>query len=396
VNIQEQRRKAMGWHARCNDAPDTSGMNRAAEATAALSKEALDWYKQVRIEDAPARKRLEDKAYEVADQQLQSSRTQDALAKDYDAYNKSTFRPLEQSIVADANAFDTPQRRQAAADEAMADVNKGFAATNSAAARTMAANGLDPGSARAMAVQEGRSVDQAKANAGAAFTARRGVETIGAARKMDAASLGRGLASNQATSASLALTAGNNAVANTGVPVNSNAQANAQMGQGFSTAMQGQQISGNLYGQQAQIQGQDSGLFGALGGVAGAFAGSTSGSAMLAGLSDVNMKTDIKDMSDEEALAANNATPVQKWKYDPAAMAEKGIAMEPGMEGEKIGPMAQDVQKNMGDKAAPGGKKIDLVTMNGVTMKAVQALDKKINRIAEMIGAGALQAGVTA
>ena len=37
-------------------APDTSGVNRAAEATAALSKEQLDWAKQLYSETAPERR----------------------------------------------------------------------------------------------------------------------------------------------------------------------------------------------------------------------------------------------------------------------------------------------------------------------------------------------------
>jgi hypothetical protein len=40
----------------------------------------------------------------------------------------------------------------------------------------------------------------------------------------------------------------------------------------------------------------------------------------------------------------------------------------------------------MGMHAAPGGKVIDLVTMNGVTNGAVRALDKKVSKIAAAMG----------
>lgn len=43
--------------------------------------------------------------------------------------------------------------------------------------------------------------------------------------------------------------------------------------------------------------------------------------------------------------------------------------------------MEQDVQRTMGDKVAPKGKKIDLVSMNGITMAAVQGLSQKVDRI---------------
>ena len=49
--------------------------------------------------------------------------------------------------------------------------------------------------------------------------------------------------------------------------------------------------------------------------------------------------------------------------------------------------MAQDVQKNMGDKVAPGGKVIDMVSMNGITMGAVQELAKRLKKIESKVSA---------
>lgn len=374
------------------DAPDNSGINAAALASAELSKEALAWYKEKDAQDRPMRDKLANVAYDVAEQQLASSKSNDALAADYADYNKTTFRPLEKSIVAEAESYDTPEKRQAAVDAGLADTNRAFAQTNDATARAMAANGINPGSTRAMSVMQGQGVDQAIANAGSAFNARKGIETVGRAMKMDAASLGRGLASSQATSAQVALTAGNNAVSNTGTPLSASQSATGLVGQGFNTAIQGQQVAGNLYGQAAQntanANSSSGSALGALGGIAGQFAGSSAGSAALVAMSDVNMKTDIEGVSDEEALEATNATPVSKWKYDPAKLASAGIPMPPGAEGENIGPMAQDVNATMGEKAAPGGKKLNLVTMNGLAMKSIQALDKKVNRLAKIIEKG--------
>lgn len=236
------------------DAPDNSGMNTAAVENSKVAADTLAWYKEKDAANKPMQDKLANKAYEVADQQLISSKANDALATDYANYNKTTFRPLEQGIVADAQAYDTPEKRQAAADSAMADTNMAFAKSNQATARTMAANGINPGSTRAMSVQQGQGVDQAIANAGAAYKARQGVETVGNARKMDSASLGRGLASSQATSAQVALTAGNNAVSNTAAPINSMNQSTQTNGQGFNTAISGNNSAGNLWGQSAQIQ----------------------------------------------------------------------------------------------------------------------------------------------
>lgn len=392
----------------CSSAPNTDGINAAAIQTAELGKQALAWYQAKDVADQPMRDKLANKAYEVADQQLASSKASDALAADYADYNKTTFRPMEQGIVSDAQNYDTPEKRQAAADAAMADTNMAFGSANKATAQQLAANGIDPGSTRAMSVMEGQGVNQATANAGAAFKARKGVESVGHAMQMDAASLGRGLPSAQATAAQIAIQAGNSSVANTGVPVTSANTATSLTGNGFSTAINGQQAAGNLYGQQAQIQNgansSNNGLWQAAGTAVGAYFGGPAGAAVGAKvMSDENVKTDIKPVSDEEALAATNATPVKKWKYSPSKMAAEGVPIPPDATGENMGPMAQKVNETMGEKAAPGGKQLNLVTMNGINMKSIQAVDKKVvkltkqvSSLASMIRGGKVQAGARA
>lgn len=363
--------------------PDTSGINQAAVTNANISADTLAWYKEKDARDRPMQQKLADKAYEVADQQLASSKANDALAADYANYNKTTFRPLEQGIVADAQNYDTPQKRQAAADSAIADTNIAFAGVNEANARRLAANGIDPGSTRAMSVMQGQGVDQAVANAGAAFKARKGVESVGHGMKMDAASLGRGLASNQATAAQTAIQAGNSSVSNAGAPITAANQNAATYGQGVSAAVGANTAAGNLYGQQAQIWNTAKGNQNAY----------ELGIGNLLAKSDENVKTDITDATDEEALAAVNKTPVKKWRYDPSKMAEQGIPIPDDASGENMGPMAQQVNKTMGDKAAPEGTELNLVTLNGVNMKVIQALDKKVSKLAKMIQSGQVKAG---
>lgn len=362
-----------------SDAPDTSGVNAAAVANAEIGKETLAWYKEKDALNRPMQDKLAGVAYDIAQQQLESSKANDALAADYADYNKTTFRPLEQGIVADAENYDTPEKRQQAADAAVAGTDLQFARKNEAAARALAANGINPGSTRAMSVMEGQGVDQAIASAGAAYNARKGVETVGYARKMDAASLGRGLASSQATSAQVALTAGNNAVTNTGAPINSMNQSTQTNGQGFNTAISGNSSAGNLYGKAAEIQGQDDGLMGVIGQLGGA---------AISRYSDETLKKDIETASPEQALEEINATPVKNFKYDPAKLAERGIPESEVDAGTSTGPMAQKVNETMGESAAPNSEKINLVTLNGKTMLAVQALDKKINRLAKIIEQG--------
>lgn len=373
MNILYEKRRAMGWHARCSDAPDMSGANAAAMANAELAKESLAFYKQIYAEQAPARERATNTALQVADAQLASMEQQAALSKEYADYNRETFRPVEQQVVADAMAYDTPDRREAEAGQAVADV--GIQAANARQAQTRAQTrmGVNPNSGAATSMQSALSLGEAAAKAGAGNTARKNVETIGFARKMDAAGLGRNLASNSSTAASVALNAGNSATGNASVPVQQAQSAASMMGQGFSTAIQGNNSAGGLYTQAAQISSQDSGLMGALGGVAGSFLGGQGFAKMIP--SDENIKEGVKPVSDEQALDAIEKTPVSSWKYKPGE----------GDGGEHVGPMAQHVQKTMGDKAAPGGKQIDLITMNGVTMAGMAALSRKVDKLTKKV-----------
>ena len=368
-----------------NDAPDTSGMNAAAQANAAIAKESLDWAKQRYAEDAPLRERAQKTAFAVADQSLESMRTQDAMAKDYDNYNKTTFRPLEKSIVADAEAYDTPERQTAAAGAAMGDVAQQFTMQKDATNRDLMRRSVNPNSGKFVGLNNQMSMGQAMAEAQAAKQARDKVETVGRAMKMDAASLGRGLASSQATSAGLALNAGNSATTNAGTPLQQSLNSNSVMNNGFNTAISGNNSAGQIYGNIAGIQqkaneSSNSGL-GMLGNIAGQFAGSQAGSQLISkglmAFSDVNAKENFTPVSGEKTLKAVEkiGDDVQGWDYKPGE----------GDGGTHVGPMAQTVNKYLGEKAAPNGKAIDLISMNGASMKSIAELSKKVNKLTKQV-----------
>lgn len=372
MNILYEKRRAMAWHPRCSDSPDMTAANIAAQSNAELAKESLSFYKQIYAEQAPARQRATDTALKVADAQLASMEQQAALSKEYADYNRETFRPVEQQVVADAMGYDTAERREAEAGQAVADVGIQAANARAAATRSQTRMGVNPNSGAAVSMQGQLSLGEAAAKAGAANTARKNVETVGFARKMDAAGLGRNLASNSSTAASVALNAGNSASGNAAMPVQQSQSAASMMGQGFNTAIQGNSSAGNIFAQSAQISSQDSGLMGALGGVAGQFLGGQGFATMI---SDENAKEGVKPVSDEQALKAIEKTPVSSWKYKPGE----------GDGGEHVGPMAQHVKKTMGEKAAPGGKQIDLITMNGMTMAGMAALSRKVDKLTKKV-----------
>ena len=81
-------------------------------------------------------------------------------------------------------------------------------------------------------------------------------------------------------------------------------------------------------------------------------------SVAIAGLSDWLGGDPNSAMFVAEAV---KATPVSSWRYKDGQ----------GDGGAHVGPMAQNVRKTMGETAAPGGKQIDLISMNGISMAAI-------------------------
>lgn len=359
-----------------SDTPDTSGMNDAARQNAALSKEELDWYKQIYAETKPQRDEASRIAIEQSGLQTEAARKALTQADEAAARYKATFQPLEDQIAANAQEYDTPARREAAATAASADVGAAIAGQREATMRALERSGVSPNSGRVMALQGTADILGASAKAGAANKARREIETIGAAKKMDAAGLGRGVVSSQATQAQLGLQASSAGVTSGLAPVNVANSGATMMGQGFQGAQSALTSAGNLYGQIAGInqktEASNSAMLGGLGQAAGTVAAAYF-------MSDENEKEDVGPASDDEALEAVRETPNNTWRYKEDSPAADGGQMH-------VGPMAQNVAATMGMEAAPGGKVIDLVTMNGITNGAVRALDKKVEKIAAAVG----------
>jgi hypothetical protein len=359
----------------CAKAPDTKGINRAAEATAKLSAEALAWAKQIYAEEAPARAETAALDKRVADSAIAGMDFATMQAKEDDQRHKATFQPLEDKLAADALAFDTPERQAEAAQRATADVETraGRALADHRRDTLRLGGTLDDGRSGAL------DIALARMGASAADQAVQAVKGQGYARMMDAVGVGKGVIGSQATQQQIATGQGNAAVNAAGAGLGATMAGHGTMQQGFGTAIQGQQASGNLYGQAAQLKqnANSGGVWGALGNVAGQFAGSGAGSAMLAGLSDEKKKKKTGKKADgDKALAEVNALPVHDgWEYDPA----KGGPNDGGVP--HTGPMAQDVRATMGEQTAPGGKVIDMVSMQGKVLAGMQAMTKRIERL---------------
>lgn len=382
-----------------------------AKSADQIAQDQLNFNKAVYADGASARTDAQKNSNAVADAQLQGMQFATAQAKSDKAYNEGTFRPLETGLVNDAQNYDTTQRRQTAAQAAQADVDQSFNATNAANERDIARDGIAPGSGKAMSLMQDAAISQAAARAGAGTMAGRNVEQQGYARRMDAAALGRNLPSNQATQQQIAGSTGSASSLAGMQAITAQQSGVPNMNAGFADATAANKSAGQLYGSAADGFGvlnatQTAGI-GNLGSAIGSLAttgygpsivnymaniGSTGGpSGFDAGgysagsntfhdptyASDENIKSGTgKAANPDKALAEINATPVQQdWRYDPA----KGGPNDGGVP--HTGPMAQQVRKHMGNGVAPGGKRIDLVSMNGKLIAGMQALTTRVKNL---------------
>lgn len=381
-----------------------ASQQRIADGQAKLGQDQLDFNKQVYNDGADARNSALGLSKQVGAAQLQGMQFANDTAKDYDAYNKGTFRPLEQKVVGEAQNYDTPERRLQAAGAAQGDVDQSFAATQAANERDLARDGIAPGSGKAMSLMQDATISQAAARAGAGTTAVRNVEQQGFARSMDAASLGRNLPSNQATQQHIGTLAGTAATTSGMQGINAQQSGVSNVNAGYAGAANASNSAGNLFGSAAGLQNQaavqQATGFNQFGQAVGSLSQNPAAKNWMSGLfsspaamptqvddlgigmSDKNVKTGTgKPASGKKALAQISATPVEAgWKYDPA----KGGPDDGGQP--HTGPMAQTVRRTMGESMAPGGTKIDLVGMNGKLMAGMQELTKRVKKLEKVKG----------
>jgi hypothetical protein len=262
---------------------------------------------------------------------------------------QSVFQPLQDNFIAEAQAYDTPQRREAAAREAGADVTQAFGLARGQRQRTNMAMGVDPASGRAQETGLRDSNAEALAVAGAKNISRRQTEATGRQLRGAAIDMGAGLGVNPATSMGLS----SNAVAS-----------------GFQGAMQGNQsvMQAGMHNDQVNAQ-RYSNRMNLLGSTLG-------GVGMLAGafISSKKAKTDKRKPS-MSALDAMKKMPVEEWRY------KDGVG--DGGAQRHVGPYAEDFHRATGKG---DGQTIPVQDAIGITMGAVQELSKKVDQIGKRAG----------
>jgi hypothetical protein len=226
------------------------GMIRAAEASekvgmrqAEIAEDTLSFYKQQYADMKPL---LE----QITKSEMDTMAANQKRADEYAEYERSTFRPVEQRLVKDAEEYSTVANQEKLASAAASDLSQAYSNTRDQSNRSLSRLGVNPNSNRFAALNNQLSLDQAANTAGAMTKARSDADNLGFARRMDVTGLGRGLATNASTAYGVSINAGNSAAAN--------AQAGGDfMGRGFNTASGIYGGASNAYGTSGSIYGNE-------------------------------------------------------------------------------------------------------------------------------------------
>ena len=257
------------------EAPDytplTDAGNKASDKMGQLGQDQIDQAKTIYDENKP---RMDA----IGDAQTGLMNDQAAQGKDYFDYYKDTFRPLEKSIVADANNFDTDAYRNRLATQAAADAGLAFNRSTKANERAMASMGVNPNSGKFQGIGAQNALMQSANRAGAMTGTRERAADAGFNRKVQAAGLGNYLSGASTSSYGNAASAGANA---TNAYRGAGQDYMQGMNQGSSTIGTGLNMNlnvlGNVMNNKTKIAMQESenrgSLMGDIGGALGGAAG---------------------------------------------------------------------------------------------------------------------------
>lgn len=188
---------------------------------------------------------------------MQDSRAQGA---DYYNYMKDTFRPVEQSLVKDANEFNTTAAKEQFSRKAVADLESAQANELAQSNRAMASMGINPNSGRFASANRASGLRAAADRANVATGSRLQAEAMGTQKKMDAIAIGKGMAGFSSDANRTALSAGSGYSGSQMAP--GQAYMNS-MGMGANTIGAGRQMAqsglGGVLNSQTNVYGADTG-----------------------------------------------------------------------------------------------------------------------------------------
>lgn len=182
-------------------APDMSGANDAARSGAAISKEQWEWTKarQPKIDEQS------DRMIQIGEDQYALNREQQVfqqgLSRKFDDRYWNSVAPMQDEMMADAQAFDTEGKRDELAGLALGDVNQGFSSARDQNSRAMGRMGVNPSSGRSMAMGNQMAIAQAAAQSSAMQKVRAAARQEGYGRKVDANAMMSGMSGFSSTAA---------------------------------------------------------------------------------------------------------------------------------------------------------------------------------------------------
>jgi len=271
--------------------PLAQASKESAQIMARLGREQLNFARQQYNETAPL---LEG----IAQQQMAAQDQQMNQAQDYYDYLQTTYRPLERSIVQDAEDFDTAAYRERLARQAAADSGLAFRRAQQANERSMASMGVNPASGRFAGMQNATGLSQAASRASVMTSARERADQMGYARKLDAAGLGRNLP-GASTAAYGGATAAGSAAGQSAQSAGQNYMGNMAVGAstiqgGLNTQVQG--LSNVLNAQTSAYVNSNDSFLGDVGGILGGLGGIAKAGGFAA-LSDRRFKENVEEVA---------------------------------------------------------------------------------------------------
>lgn len=355
------------------EAPDYSGIASANEKSAQLAKEAADNQlafskEQYEFLKPYIQKQLQTGQDVATQQQADSAKASSRADQQWSQY-QTTFQPIEEKMAQEAMDYGNAADQERAAGQAATDVTQQFQSQRAAAQRQLTSMGVKPNAGNFMAAEREMDASEAAARAAAMTGTRQAVKDKGVSLRAGAAAFGRNQTNTAGQQVGLSTGSGSAATQSAGAGVGSTMAAGSQVAGGYgaqigaaNSAMQANLGLGGLmnsaYGNQAQMYGSQMAGMGQLAGMAGAMMMSSKG-----------FKEDGAPVDSSEAVEAFKNLDVDSWKY------KDGIADG----GRHVGPYAEDVQRELGDEVAPGGKQIDVISMSGAQTAAIKGLAEKLD-----------------
>jgi hypothetical protein len=132
-------------------------------------------------------------AQEVGQTQMDAMRQQMGYAAEDRKRYENVFLPMQDRFIDEANQYDTPARREAAASQSMVDVQRQADAQRQQADAQLSSMGIDPSQVRSSSLMNQLGVQAAGAQALAGNNARTQVENTGRSLRASALNIGMGL-----------------------------------------------------------------------------------------------------------------------------------------------------------------------------------------------------------